>query len=336
MARVISLGLILILVLTGCSSGGSPITSSFFATKYNEAHSDNTAVTESETSTQTQPAEVKLMYQDVCFTKYDRKVPMLDDFNKCKSGLIFNVNTTEILYTNNLHEKVFPASTTKLMTALVAIKHTQMDDMVTIDEDDCGIVLSGAQLCHFKKGDKISMQDLLYCLLVYSGNDAALAIAKHISGSEREFAHLMNDQAKELGCTNTNFVNPHGLHDPNHYTTAYDMYLIFNECLKYDALKTIFKTEGYTVTIYDMLGSAREIQVEPTNMYFLGKYKAPEGIHVYGGKTGDTIAAGKCIVLYSEDYDGQGFITELFGAEDRDILYNEMNLLFSYILQSNP
>lgn len=344
MARVVSLGIILslVIVLTGCSSGGSPETSSFFAENYNAGKQilnntkkafEETAATDS-ANDHNDINDIKFMYQDICFSNEDICVESLDSVTKSKSGLIFNINTTEIYYTHNLHEKVYPASTTKLMTALVAIKHSDMEDIVVLEEDNAGINLAGAQLCNFKRGDTITMKDLLYCLLVYSGNDAAVAIANFIAGSEKDFAKMMNEQAREIGCQNTNFVNPHGLQDPNHYTTAYDMYLIFNECLKYDALKSIFKTNGYTVTITDCNNIKREIFMEPTNMYFLGKYTAPEGIHVYGGKTGDTIAAGKCLVLYSEDYDGQGFITELFGAETKDDLYSEMNGLFSYILQS--
>ncbi|MCR5829570.1 MAG: serine hydrolase [Lachnospiraceae bacterium] len=347
MARVISLILIAALLLTGCSLRGSNYTSSFFAEKYNESKTEsspqintNDVATSENNDSEDQSnksgddsEKISFMYEDICYSTSDTPVTDLDSDSTYNSALAFNINTATILYSQNMHEKVYPASTTKLMTALLAIKHCDLDDIVTIDEDNCGIVLKGAQLCGFSKGDTLTVKDLLYCLLVYSGNDAALAIARHVGETERAFIRMMNSEAKELGCINTSFVNPHGLHDPNHYTTAYDMYLIFNECLRYDALKEIFKSKGYIVKIHTAVGSDKELYMEPTNLYFVGKYAAPRGINVYGGKTGDTVSAGKCLMLYSEDYDGQGFITEIFGTSTKEELYNSMNRIFNYILQ---
>ncbi len=345
MARIISLILVFAVFLTGCSVGGSEYTSSFFATKYQEkkaaeiAAADPSETPESTMSSQKitdadEPDDISFMYESICYSTDDTGVESLDDEAPYTSALAFNINRTEILYSKQMHEKIFPASTTKLMTALIAIKHSDMDDIVTIDEDNCGIKVQGAQLCGFNEGDTLTMRDLLYCLLVYSGNDAAIAIARHIGETEHNFVKMMNAEAKDLGCINTSFVNPHGLHDGNHYTTAYDMYLIFNECLRYEALKEIFKSAGYTVTIKSPLGAEKSLYMEPTNLYFLEKYTAPYGITVYGGKTGDTIAAGKCLMLYSEDFDGQGFITEIFGTSTKEELYTSMNRIFNYILKS--
>ena len=289
------------MLLTGCSLGGSDYASSFFAVDYRVAR-DSKSVSESEekpVSVADETDDISFMYEDICYSTEDTPVKVLSDGTKYKSALAFNIDQTEILYSKDMHERIFPASTTKLMTALIAIKHSDMDDIVHIAEDNCGIKISGAQLCGFSAGDTITMRDLLYCLLVYSGNDAALAIATHIGETERGFVRMMNKEAKELGCINTSFVNPHGLHDPNHYTTAYDMYLIFNECLRYD---------------------------------FIGTYEAPYGITVYGGKTGDTYAAGKCLMLYVEDYKQQGYIAEIFGSSTKEELYTSMNRIFNYIL----
>ena len=354
MARIVPLILIVAVLLTGCSLGGSNYTSSFFATEYQEFKntkeaSDDTKDNNPEAATGDnsntadsvnhknvgtyEDDDIDFMYEKICYSTNDTSVPELDQESVYKSALAFNINTTEILYSHNMHETVYPASTTKLMTALLAIKHCDMDDIVRIDEDNCGITLKGAQLCGFAAGDTITVRDLLYCLLVYSGNDAALAIAKHVAETEHSFVRMMNNEAKLLGCINTSFVNPHGLHDPNHYTTAYDMYLIFNECLRYDALKEIFKSNGYTVTMHTETGEEKELYMEPTNLYFMGNYEAPYGINVYGGKTGDTVSAGKCLMLYSEDFDGQGFITEVFGTSTKEELYTSMNRILNYILQ---
>jgi len=342
LARIVSLILAAVLLLTGCSLRGSNYTSSFFAEKYNESKNSLTSGSDASETLDTndtekeegnESEEISFIYEDICYSNQDTPVPDLDENPLYKSALAFNINTTQILYSNNMHERVYPASTTKLMTALIAIKHCDMDDIVTIDEDNCGIQVKGAQLCGFLKGDTLTVKDLLYCLLVYSGNDAALAIAKHVGETERAFVKMMNAEAKELGCINTSFVNPHGLHDPNHYTTAYDMYLIFNECLRYDALKEIIKSNGYTVKMYSSDGSEKTLFMEPTNLYFVGTYESPYGINVFGGKTGDTVSAGKCLMLYSEDFDGQGFITEVFGTSTKDELYKSMNRLFDHILQ---
>ena len=340
MARVISLILIAALLLTGCSLGGREYTSSFFAEEYRKARTEKTAAEtapfkEEKSKEETDGSdEIGFMYENICYSDSDSPVNSLDSVSPYKSALAFNIDKTKILYSSNMHERIYPASTTKLMTALIAIKHSEMDDIVTIDEDNCGISVAGAQLCGFTKDDTLTMRDLLYCLLVYSGNDAAIAIARHIGGSERAFVKMMNSEAKELGCINTSFVNPHGLHDQNHYTTAYDMYLIFNECLRYDSLKEIFKSDGYTVTINTTAGEQKMLYMEPTNLYFMGKYEAPYGITVYGGKTGDTYAAGKCIILYAEDHRGMGYITEVFGTSTKDELYTSMNRIFNYILSA--
>ncbi len=331
------------MLLTGCTLRGSEYTSSFFATDYrnerdkrdaqNTEKSEENIITEAPRAEEDDDDDISFMYEDICYSTTDTPVEKLENESEYISALAFNINTTSILYSKQMHEKIYPASTTKLMTALLAIKHCEMDDIVTIDEDNCGITVRGAQLCGFAEGDTLTMRDLLYCLLVYSGNDAALAIARHVGQTERQFIRMMNSEAKELGCINTSFVNPHGLHDPNHYTTAYDMYLIFNECLRYDALKEIFRSTGYTVTMHTSSGIEKTLYMEPTNLYFMGTYDAPYGITVCGGKTGDTVSAGKCLMLYSEDYDGQGFITEIFGSSTKEKLYTEMNRIFNYILQ---
>lgn len=103
----------------------------------------------------------------------------------------------------------------------------------------------GAKLCGFAEGDKITLKKLLYSFLICSGNDAGIAIAEHISGSVEKFAELMNKEAKSLGCSGSNFVNPHGLHDDNHYTTPYDLYLVFHELLNYDVFMDIINQSSY-------------------------------------------------------------------------------------------
>ena len=149
-----------------------------------------------------------------------------------QAGALFDLTDREVLYSKDAFEKLYPASITKVMTALIAIKYDNLEDQVTVTEDAV-ITETGATLCGIQPGDTLTLEQLLYGLMLPSGNDAGAAIAIHMSGSIDAFADKMNEEAKRLGATDTHFMNPHGLHDEDHYTTAYDLYLIFNEALKY-------------------------------------------------------------------------------------------------------
>lgn len=328
MERIIPLILFAVILLNGCSSGGSEQSSSFFA----EIHEQNIeeephiAYQESDHLFYENYLEPQFMYEDICYTKEDVIPEGSYDFTSF-SAACFDVDDASVIYAKNIFEKVYPASTTKLLTALTAIMYGDENAVIEISEDNCGIDIAGAQLCGFKKGDRISFTDLLKCLLIYSGNDAGVALAQSISGTEEEYVKLMNATAAKIGAKDTHFVNSHGLHDPKHYTTAYDIYLIFSECLKYSVLKDIFKTGLTYATIVHADGEEEQLKLEPTNLYYTGKYTAPKGIFVYGGKTGVTISAGNCLVLYSEDEDGHGFVTELFKVDDKNKMYREMNEL---------
>lgn len=177
------------------------------------------------------------------------------------------------------------------------------------------------------------MYDLLCGLMLVSGNDAAAAIAEHISGSTEEFAELMNREAAALGATGTHFVNPHGLPDDNHYTTVYDLYLFFNACMKDERFVDIISMDSYTVELKGADGTVRTDEWEPTHFYASGEATAPEGIHIVGGKTGTTLKAGNCVILYEEASDGSPYISVIMGAETKPLLYEEMNRLLSAGIQ---
>lgn len=317
--------LIICLILTGCGRTDDSVDIDMFIDSYqSKAASGSSYVSNSDFSFVLPDSEA-FLYQNVCFTS-ENIISTGYDFSAV-SAACFSIDDGETIYAKDIFTKVYPASTTKLLTALVATKYSDMNDIVTVVEDNAGITVKGAQLCGFKAGDTVTMKDMIYCLLLFSGNDAAVAIAEHISGSVNDFCKLMNEEAASLGATETHFTNPHGLHDPNHYTTAYDIYLIFRECLNYPVLNEVFRTREYTARINGADGSIRELDLMPTNMYAHGKYTEPEGIKVLGGKTGETIAAGNCLVLYSEDTNGHGYITELFKSTDRPTVYEEMNIL---------
>lgn len=243
---------------------------------------------------------------------------------------LFDINQKEVLFSKNLHEKLYPASTTKILTALVALKYGQLTDQIIVSEQAVNLP-SDSSLCYFKAGDKVTLEQALYGLLVCSGNDAGNVIAEHISGSVEKFSELMNEEARKLGATNSHFVNPHGLQDENHYTTVYDLYLIFKEAIKYDEFNKIINAKSYNANYVDSSGTEVNGTWNATNRYLAGTAEIPEGITVIGGKTGTTFDAGACLVLLSENNNKDPYISIVLKADGRDILYSGMSDLLENI-----
>lgn len=241
---------------------------------------------------------------------------------------IYCIDNGEILYAKNVHERMNPASITKIMTALVALENGNLEDIVTVTEGAM-ITESDATLCDLKVGDQLTLEQLLNGSLIKSGNDAAAAIAIHIGGTVEGFCQMMNDKAKAIGATNTNFTNPHGLTDENHYTTAYDLYLILNEAMKYDKFLEIINQSTYTLEYTDSEGKQQSREFTSTNRFLTQKATAPEGITVIGGKTGTTKAAGSCLALLSKDSSGKWYCSIVLKAEGTDIVFEEMSDLLT-------
>ena len=265
-----------------------------------------------------------LFASDLCVVTDESQYSPSDTTSEA-AGL-FDITDGQVMYSKNAFERLYPASITKVMTALIAIKYGDLTDTVTVTEDAV-ITEAGATLAGIHPGDQLTMEQLLYGLMLPSGNDAGAAIAVHMAGSIDAFAELMNREAQKLGATGTHFMNPHGLTNADHYTTAYDLYLIFNACIQNDTFKEIISMSSYTMSIGDAAGNTHSLEVLPTNYYSLGKTEAPEGIKVFGGKTGTTDQAGCCVILYSEDMEAHPYISVIMGAEDKAFLYQEMNRL---------
>ena len=252
------------------------------------------------------------------------------DMTAVSGAGLFDLNNCSTLYAKNVHEKLYPASMTKVMTALVAIKHGSNDMRLTASAN-VKIQESGAQLSGVKEGDQMTLDQALHLLLLNSGNDVAVMIAEGVAGSEEAFVDMMNKEAFALGATNTHFVNPHGLPDDNHYTTVYDMYLIMNEAINYTSFNEIIHTDEYTTVYTDKNGASKEITVTNTNRYLQGTEDAPTGVTVMGGKTGTTNAAGHCLVLFSKDSSSNPYISIIMRAESGDLLYTQMTDLLEEI-----
>ena len=258
---------------------------------------------------------------DLCVVSNDVQQSGVDITSEVAS--IYCLDDKEIIYAKNVHQKMNPASLTKVMTALLLLEYGNLDTEVTITQEAM-ISESGATLCDLKPGDKLTLRQLLNCALVRSGNDAASAIAIAVSGDINSFVDRMNERAKELGATNTHFANPHGLTEENHYTTAYDMYLILNAAMQYDEFLTMSSQGSYELN-YENASQPRTY--DSTNRYLINKATPPEGIRIVGGKTGTTKAAGSCLALLSKNPQGKWFCSIILKAESGDIMYEEMNKL---------
>ena len=232
-------------------------------------------------------------------------------------ALLCEAETGEILYEKNIRQKAFPASTTKIMTALLALENCEMDEPVTVTRDALNTVTPGSSIAGLQNGEVLTMYEMLECLLVASGNDAASVIAAHIGGSVEQFVAMMNERSEELGCTGTHYTNPSGLHDENHYTTAEDLFKVTQEAMKHQEFM-------------DIVGSA-QVVIPETNKVDHPRYfnntnqlmsQAVTSENLYskatGIKTGHTTPAGYCLVSSAEDQDCTLIAVVLGGYIDED------------------
>ena len=230
-------------------------------------------------------------------------------------ALIYDRASGKILYEKNGNKQTPMASTTKIMTAIVVLENAKLTDTVTITSKAASM---GGSRLGLKKNDKITVNDLLYGLMLRSGNDAAVALAIHVGGSVEEFADMMNEKATELGLYNSHFIVPHGLDNEGHYTTAYELAKIADYALKIDKFKEIVGTKVTTIYIN---GYAKKIN-NTNNL--LGSVSG-----VYGVKTGFTNGAGRCLVTACKR-DDLDIITVIIGADTNNIRSKDTIKLIQY------
>lgn len=243
---------------------------------------------------------------------------------------LFDLEEGRILYAKHIHERLHPASTTKILTAYVAIKYGDLSATTAVSEKALQLE-QGSSVCGLSAGDVLSLEQLLYGLILCSGNDAANAIAEMVSGSTEAFTELMNQEARALGATNSHFANPHGLTNEEHYTTLYDLYLISQAAIELPLFRQIIETINYDATFQNRAGKQVTKEWSTTNQYQKGQAAVPEGVKVLGGKTGTTNAAGNCLVLFSQGADEALYISIVLKAEGRDNLYSHMSELLKKI-----
>ena len=263
---------------------------------------------------------------------------------QCASAILMDADYGQVLYEQQAYEKAFPASMTKVMTALLTLEAIEdgtisAETMVTVSDYAARKDFANESTANLLSGEQMSVIDLLYCLMLPSANDAAKALAEHISGSADSFAEKMNQRAEELGCRNTHFLNPNGLHDENHYSCAYDIALMFRQAMSHELFLKIIGTAEYTTAATNLSGERILYNTNGliSNLYYSG--------YVYekciGGKTGTTSSAGKCLVsaAHNGEYPIISVImgADLITAEDgssRQGQFVESTRLFEYGFQN--
>lgn len=286
----------------------------------NDAYDMNMVVSSGNASKVTSESNTQFVSQSLCVaTNEDILLDSVSNTNVVAAGA-FNDTTKETLYSYHVFDKNYPASTTKILTAYLTLKYGKLDDVVTVSEAAVDLP-SGASNCALKAGDKVTVEDLLYGLIIVSGNDAANALAEYVSGSVEEFAKLMNEESRKLYATHSNFVNANGIHDENHYTTVYDLYLIFHECVKNKTFLNLIHTISKDIVIERANGEKETVELTTTNKFLTKKAQYPAEYTMIGGKTGTTTEAGKCLVLLTKNDKGEDVIFIALGASSKDQLY---------------
>ncbi|WP_166511358.1 D-alanyl-D-alanine carboxypeptidase family protein [Desulfallas thermosapovorans] len=254
-----------------------------------------------------------------------------------KAALVMDSDTGQVLYEKNATQRMYPASTTKIMTTLLALEKSSLDDLVVVSRRAAEI---GGSRIGLQPGEQVQMKHLLYILMLSSANDAGIAIAEHVGGSVEDFARMMNDRARELGAKSTNFVNPHGMPDKNHYTTAMDLAVISRQAMQNTTFREIVMTLNYKADRKKNMSPELLAQVEklesiygPVQEDFYNHNKLlGNGYYSYSGangiKTGYTVEAGQCIVA-SARRGGREMIAVVLNSQGAN-LWSDVAMLLDY------
>lgn len=242
-----------------------------------------------------------------------------DPAPKARAVIIVDGDNHEVLYDFHAHERMYPASITKIMTSLVVLDAVEkgeisLDTMVTASAQAVDLPWDSST-AGIKAGESLSVLDLLYCDLLPSGNEACNILSEAVAGTSAEFVARMNAKAQELGMADTKFANPHGLHDPEHYTTAYDIYLMAYAAMQNDTFRTIVRSPSHTLPATNMQG---ERTIFSSNGFLTGFYAGSGYIYskAIGIKTGYTGEAGRCLASAAVDELGRTFYCVVLGTED--------------------
>ena len=247
--------------------------------------------------------------------------------------IMVNNETRECLAAHNVHKRIYPASMTKLMTGLVVCDAIEagklsLDEEIVLDHNISFDASLSVVQSNLSKGCRISVRNLLTALMLSSYNDYAIILAEKVGGSVEGFADLMNAKAKELGATGTHFTNPHGLDDLDHYTTAYDMYLIVNAAADCEILHEIDQYSTYTYSWTDASGESWDDTATATNYFLIDEANLPSNISILAWKTGTTTGAGNCLAMKAKINDNT-YTMLVADSESKTDLYAKYSILFN-------
>lgn len=231
--------------------------------------------------------------------------------NNARSAIVFEANSETLMYAWNPDVQMYPASLVKIMTVLLALEKAKLTDLVTVSQTAISSVPSDAVSAKLLPGEKLSLQDLLYCILLSSASDASVAVAEHVGGSVQGFVDMMNKRADEMGCTGTYFTNPHGLHDDNQHTTARDSARILSIAMGNEDFRTIFGADDYMIEKTNLSENRR---ITTGNYMKDSNSKLYYDSRVIGGRTGVTQDGRRCLATAAER-NGMLLITVVMGAE---------------------
>ena len=236
------------------------------------------------------------------------------------AAILMDLNTEKILYEKNINEKMYPASLTKVMTAILTLENCELNEVATVSYDAVMSISSGYVTANLQIGEEVTVEQLLYVLMVGSANDSAVVLAEHISGSVEDFANLMNEKAKEIGCTSTNFLNPYGAHDENHYSTAYDLALMARYAMQNETFRTLVSTTSYKLPATNKYEKEDRL-FTTTNALLMVSNNTRADNYYYkyatGIKTGFTTPAKNCLIA-SANKGNLELLTVVLGAGQND------------------
>lgn len=292
-----------------------------------QANQESKATEETPASEDTSDSDSTETTKEKDYSKYWPKGPSVD----ADSAILMDLSTGLILYEKNSHKEQYPASITKIMTTLLAIENCSMGEIVTFSHDAIFGIETGSSHIGIDVGEKLTLEQCLYAIMLASANEVSWGVAEHISGSVSSFADLMNQRAKELGCKNTHFVNANGLHDDNHYTSAYDMALISRQAMKYSTFRKITSTKRYTIPPTNKHENENAF-LNHHQMLYGYKYPKYEYEYCIGGKTGYTTKAGSTLVTFAAK-DGIELVCVVMranGAASPENEYTDTTALFNF------
>ena len=253
----------------------------------------------------------------------DEQAMYEDEEINAQTALLFRLDQPEAVYAKNVYQEMNPASITTLFTAYVVLQNKELSDTVTVTADAVSNLYRTSTV-GLEQGNQLTVEQLLYGMLLCSGVDAANVLAIETAGSMEAFVRMMNAAAEDCGCVDTQFENPNGLTATGHYTSAYDIYLILRRLSEDERFMKIISAGTYEAVYKDADGNKKEETYTSTVQYVEDGVSQIGSVSIVGGKTGTTQSAGHCLALICENREGERYLAVVMKASSRDRLYEQI------------